>query len=173
MTDKPFEFSADNVITDLVIKNYGLTGALEIAQEEAVNLKSEILKLQEEIRKSVSVKLLAQMIEQQFKDGRVPIPESFRNSANGLVNVTCDPASIHTDLGAVMSATVWFSARGKKDNARFLLVVIPDTMNNPEDDYPDFHMGYTKTAPIKKFVRKTPDTFVHVSDPFPPSGNPS
>lgn len=153
MPDHSVEVTADAVIANLAMENLGLKGLLALANDKNNELRLSIEKLEEDLKISVPLSLIASFVEQQIKTGKVPIPKYLTSRSKGLTEVSCKSHMVSFRSNS-MFAKVVFSFPGSGDyDVNYCLALVPDK-SNESVIYPDFHLEYETSKPVKKKVKK-------------------
>lgn len=148
-----------DVIADLSRDKHVLSRTLTNLSEEIDALHLKIAQLEKEKEESIPKSLIKELVENAFKRGQIPVPSNFGN----VVNITCNNITYFAHSGLCTDVT-FADTRGSLILA-FTLTPTPAGHEDIKEYFPNFHMGYTKTTPTKKLVKK--------KDSFPPTGNPS
>jgi hypothetical protein len=127
----------------------------------------KIFELEKEKKESIPKSCIKELIENAFKDGTIPIPNDFGR----VVEVTCSNITFSAKSGIHFDVT-FVDAKGSL-LLLFQLSPTPREFVNIKKYFPNFHMGYTKITPPKKWVKKKLATDEVNKDSYPPSGNPS
>lgn len=155
------------VITDLSLENLALREAIVKLVQQKEALEFRVAELTNKLKRSVEADYFSSHVKSMFNRGEIPIPEAILKR-HAFVDVTCLPENIRFEKNGVLAGVI-FSAEGYSCRLGFMFRVIPDPLSNLDEApyYPDFHIGFTKQAPVpskkahrprKKSEAKPPST---------------
>lgn len=118
-------------------QNTGLKLALEKSLKEIKRLSAVVESQKKKINTSFSQEYIAEMVENLFKKGRVPFPDSVKKIPKGVVEVICEPRDIKVSFGEI-SLVVKFKAPGFEEDMIFAFKLVPYS----NDSYEGFSLLY-------------------------------
>lgn len=123
-------------------QNTGIKLALEKSLEEIKRLNILVKSQQRKIDASSLEECVAKMVEDLFKKGRIPFPDTVKKITKGLIEVICEARDVKISFGEV-SLVVKFKAPSFEEDMIFAFKFAPYS----NDSYKGFSLLYETINP--------------------------